>query len=564
MKSSLVKKFVLDYLSLSDVKVEEDKNHIYTAHFTEVLANKLGKKRRFTFNREISDDYGVEYISLNNDLTKFILRDSLNKGQLVKATLEIPVKVEEKLKLDKNIFIKKEYKGHELAICFLFKISSTNNISDNNPEFLKFVVVDYKDGYVFPEEISEEFHNFQFSEAKFNFTPDNVPKAHSVAYETLEKYLRTKYLEYENTNRALCEERVKELQKRHEEFKHECRLDEKKKEDRLDYLRTRIVHARTYQAEENYGDQKEKVEQQLKTLKKENIQKANLHFQQTKARIEDEKSQFDFDITVHLVSAIVFQYGVSKLQLQSTITNEVVSVTYNILTNSIQEYPCPICEINAKQFHISINGHFCCPKCSSYEEREKGYLCKKDNVEKCMISGHFVRKNLENQCVSCKRYFDKKYVKKDIVGKRTCQLCVKKTYFGEDINKDDAIFSKKYDAFFKPSDVKKCDYSNEFYPLNDLVETSGSKKLVGKEFIGMCKFTNLTFVKNEMKTEKMSNLVFKMKEISTKQIKYKALQEAINKNTVEFNENKYWAMVRIKGLIRSKYLLYDKMRKRLI
>lgn len=167
-------------------------------------------------------------------------------------------------------------------------------------------------------------------------------------------------------------------------------------------------------------------------------------------------------------------------------------------------------------------------------------------------------KDKDYYCECCEKYYDKSFLKKDVLGKQTCELCIKNTHDNEPINKKDAIYSKPYDALFKPADVSKCGYSKEYYPLKDLVKTSGSDKIIAKKFLKKCKYSGLTFTPGEMATEDTSALIHSLKEIETQTIKFAKLKEAIPKNKVEFSENKKWAIVKIKGFLRSKYLLYNK------
>ncbi|MGV8171662.1 MAG: hypothetical protein ACP5OA_03130 [Candidatus Woesearchaeota archaeon] len=205
-----------------------------------------------------------------------------------------------------------------------------------------------------------------------------------------------------------------------------------------------------------------------------------------------------------------------------------------------------------------MDGHFCCESCATYYEERKAFLCKKDNVERCIISGNFVPKTKEYYCECCEKYYDKSFLKKDILGKKTCELCMKKTYNDELINKKDAIYSKPYNALFKPADVSKCEFSKEYYPLQDLIKTNGSDKIIAKVFVKKCKYIGLTFTPDEMSDEHTSKLITDLKETETQVIKYPKLKDNIPKNKVELAENKKWVVVRIKGLLRSKYLVYNK------
>ncbi len=563
MKQSSIKKFVLDYLDSNEIKFELDKNHIYTAKFEEVLGNKLGLERKFTFNREISDDYGVEYISRYSDLTKIFLRDSLNKGQIVKATIEFPVKIEDKINLSKTILIKKQQDNKSTAICFMFRISSTN-VHDNQPDSIKFIIIDYEKCSIFPEEITSEFHNFDFKKSTFKFDPKNVVKSHSVAYGTLEKELNQKYEEYGDVNRALLDKQIKEMEDRHENFKRECKIEISNQKEKCNYFEKRINAARTTAKERDYRKELNSAENKLELIETENKKRINLNFVNTETRIDDLKNQYDFEVNVYLVGAVVFEYGIKELTLHETQSDEEINLTYNLLSNSIQNFICPTCSNESTSFNVSVNGHFCCHSCSTYQENNKGYLCKKDNVEKCVMTGSYIQKKKKNQCETCEKYFDKSLLKKDIMDKITCPLCLVKTYSGELINKKDAIFSKKYQSNFKPDDVTKCSFSGDYYLLNDISTTTGSGKIVANEHIFECKYTRLTFVKNEMYDDKTSKLVSELKEIKKSEIKFDQLRDSIKKNMVSFNENKLWALVRTKGLLRFKYILYDKKKKEVI
>ncbi len=563
MNKSILKKFVEDYFSLNNVKFTVNEHNIYTAEFIGLLANKLGKKRSFAFSREVADDYGVEYLSLNNDLIKYILRDSTQKGQLMKAKLNVSMMIKDKLKLNKNVLIKSETNKKELAIGFLFKVSSNDLISETTPEFLQYVVVGYNDGFVFPEEIIEEFHNFEFEDAGFRFDTANVNKCHTVAYESLTSFLNSKYSEHEAANKQHFKQRIEDLKNRHEHFIKVCRIEEKKLKQKLEEWRDKIEHARTYNAKRKYNLAKKKTDKKFKELYNQNKQKIKENFIKTNHRIKKEESKYDFEVKVQLLSAIVFQYDIAHLKLLSSITNEECAITYNKLIKQIQNYVCPICGKNAQEILLSVEGHFCCPKCTSFYSAKKGYLCERDNVAKCFMSGKLVPKNKSFKCYSCERYAENSRLKRDALGKLVCGICSETTYNGEIINKKDAVYSKKYHAYFKPAEVKRCKYSKDYYPKKQLVMTSGSRKSIFKKFIKDCEITGLTFTPNEV-NGKISKLAMELKEKSSEKIKYPKLKQAITKKQVEFNENKYWALVKVKRLLRSKYVLYDKVNNKII
>lgn len=563
MKQNLFKEFVEDYFKINKVEYTLE-NQIYIVQFKDVLANKLGKTRKFSFNKNISDDYGVEHLSINNDLFKYILRESTTKGQIIKASLDTSIlNIKETLKLNKNILIISEKNDKNILIAFLFKISSTNNISETTPEHLRYVLVDYENLKIISEDLANEFHNIPLVESHFKFDTFNVNKAHTTAYEYLIKDLESKYVEHDIANKEFYQERIEELKNRHEEFKKNCKREEKKLEDDIKELDYRISAARSFDAEEKYEKSKNIKEKNLEELKNKNkIDIGNDLFSAQK-RIEEEKEKFEFEVKLYLTSCVVSQYDISILKLKSVITNEETEVTYNKLIKEIKNYQCPLCNNASNEVRLSLNGHFCCDNCSSYYSEEKGYLCKKDDVAKCIITGKYVPKKEEFECYSCKGFYDKEHLQKDILKKNVCKLCVKKTYNHEIINKKDAIYSKKYDALFKPSDVKKCEYSLDWYPLTDLEETSGSEKLIAKEFIKKCKIIKLTFTPDEMEGE-TSELANHLKEINTEDLKYKELKTVIPKNKVEYNENKLWCIVKVKGLIMSKYIKYNIKDKKVI
>ena len=564
MNSETIKQFMESYFKVNEVDFSIDKNKIYNITFKEVLANKLGKQRKFSFNRTTSDDYGVEYMSLHNDVMKYILRDCISKGLVVKARIGTTELFKDKLNLDKGIFIKKDTRNKDIAIAFLFKISSNNRITENTPEFLRYVIVGYKDAVVLPEDLANEFHNLELQKAEFKFDPKHIDKAHSVAYETLRNDLEYKYSEHETANEEFYEQRKEELKARHEQLQKDCKIEEKKLLDKIDERKYQISRSRTYDSENKYRSDQKRYETELAKLHEENKKKIEQDHYRTEKRIEEEKEKYDFEVNTYLVSCTVFEFDVANLVLQSTDNNEEALMSYNLLTNNIQEYACPICKHNSKKVLLSMDAHFCCEECATYYEEKKAYLCKNDNVEKCTISGNFVPKTKEYYCECCEKYYDKSFLKKDVLGKKTCELCIKNTYHDEPINKKDAIYSKPYNALFKPADVSKCEYSKEQYPLTDLVKTSGTDKIIAKEFLKKCKYTGLTFTPDEMATEDTSTLISDLKEIETQTIKYPKLKENISKNKVGFNENKKWVIVKVKGLLRSKYVVYNKEKHELV
>lgn len=563
MNKTIIKAFVEDYFKLNNIDFTIDSNGIYTVTLKDVLANHLGKQRKFCFNREIADDYGVDYLSLNNDFMKYVLRDSTKNGQLLKAKLTLSPLIKKDLKFEKGIKVKAQTIINDIAIGFLFKISSNDTIS-NTPEMLKYEVIGYNNGYIFPEEITEEFHNLEFESTNIKFSSKDITKAHTIAYEHIIQYIESKYNEHENANKSKYAERIEELKQRHEDILNSCKQEEKLKEEKIKEWAYRTEHARTYDVQRKYRDEKLKAESALFNLKQENLKKIESDFIRTERLIKEEESNYNFEIKLQLLSAIIFEYGIIDYKLLSTLNNEECEVSYNLVTNKIEHYACPTCQKEANELHLSKSGHFCCPNCSVYSAEKDEYYCNKDNVDKCQISGNHIPREEEYRCDACNKYFEKQFLNKDILGKQVCTICGKKTKDGKLINKNDGIFSKKYNSHFKPTDVKLCEFSKEYYPNDEVELATGTNQIIAKEFIKLCKSTKLTFSPKEMINEKISGLAGNMRKLNKEEIKYAALKEKVKGKNIEFNENKYWALIKLKGIIKSKYLLYNKSKKKIV
>ena len=87
MNKQIMKEFVESYFKNNGVELHIDKNKVYTVELKDVLANRLGKVLKFSFNKEIAEDYGVDYIYPNSRIFRFIVRDSINKGLVSKGEL---------------------------------------------------------------------------------------------------------------------------------------------------------------------------------------------------------------------------------------------------------------------------------------------------------------------------------------------------------------------------------------------------------------------------------------------------------------------------------------------
>ncbi len=557
-KGNIIKKFVEDYLKVNNISFTIDKNDIYEVNFETVLANKLGKIRKFAFNRQLSDDYGVDYISLNNDMVKFMLRDSITKGMTIKASLNVPFDVNEKVKL-KDIFIKKVTPMTETAIAFLFKVSSTDSNFENKPENLQYVLVDYSECKIIQNDFADEFHNFKLEKAQFKFDSDTVTKAHTVAYEYMISEIDFKYSENEDANKANYEERIEELKRRHEDVIKACRSEESKVNKRISELEDRIDSARTYDKQKDYEKNLQSVKQKLEQLELNNKSIIINSLNSTTFRIQEEKDRFVFDINLYLLSAVVFQYHSQDLLLLSTKTNEEANAKFNDLTKTFS-YLCPICKQSVDEPILSYEGHFCCKECGSFDEQAKAYFCKKDNVERCIITGNYVLKNEENYCEVSKKYYDSSLMITDDLGKRVCLLYIKKTPSGLNINNDDAVFIKDMNAYYSPAEIEKCEYSKEQYPLKNLTFTTGSCKKIKDKYVKTCSFTGLTFSPDDMK-DNISKLGSDLSEVDFETLNIPELKQELKRNKVLFNENKYWTFILQKTFLGQKKYLYDKKKK---
>ncbi len=128
-----------------------------------------------------------------------------------------------------------------------------------------------------------------------------------------------------------------------------------------------------------------------------------------------------------------------------------------------------------------------------------------------------------------------------------------RNYYGEPV-----VYLSEYADFFSHEEVGECSYSKKLFKKEDLVETTGDAKRIGKKYLRTCKPSQLTFAPSEMASKEKSKLVAGMKDIQLKDIPYKKLREAVHGYHYFFNQNEYWAIVRAKQLIGSKYTLYDK------
>jgi len=561
-KKNVLRNFVETYLIVNKIKYEIDKNDIYTVYFETKHANKLGKKREFCFNRELSDDYGVDFISLNNDIVKYFLRDSVAKGQILKAKFDSSFILKDKIKL-KNIFIKKTTYLKENAVAFLYKISSTDSNYENNPERLKYVLVDLSESKILKGELSEEFHNLQLKKSSFSLDLKNINKAHTAAFEYLQNEIEFKFSENETANKLRYEERINELKNRHESLIKDCRYEERKIEERIKKLKNDIASARSYDRQKKCEEDFNSAEKRLKKIQIENEIKKQNSFNLTSLRIQEEKEKYVFDINIYLLSAVIFQYTSQELELISTINkDESAKASYNELTKHFN-YVCPICKKNTSEPIISYGGYFCCVNCSSYNSNLKCHFCEKDNVARCIITNNLVLKTNENLCVVEKKYYDPSLMRKDCLGKNVCELYIKKTPSGLIINNNDAIFVKRKNAYYAPSELEKCQYSGELYPKDELIKTTGSDKRIISCFEKTCKETKLTFMLSEMNDDK-SILADSLQLIDIENIKYPELKDHMKRNKVQFSENTIWVYISQKTLLSNKRLLFHKKTKKII
>lgn len=556
-----IKKFVELFLKQFDIQYTIDKNNIYNVKLEEILANKLGKEIRFTFNKQISNDYGVSYIHPKSKILLSFINYSLKFG------IESYGKLNKKRAL-KNIYLEKYSSKIQIintelafnkAIVFLFKISSSNKISDSDPEKLKYYFYDLNSKEII-KSLSDEFHNLIIEDNKFKIEKEKVLEVYRVVLEYIDNDLGKIYDEYENINNKTYEKRKEELENRHLEYKKGLQINETKIESQIEDLNNRILGSRTITREEEYRQLLNKKKDELQRLRLNSTDLIKKHYERITKDITEESKKYEFEVNINLQSVICLEYPVELLTIK-TLENEKIVLTSNlILDNSIQ-FICPSCNFVAKDLRISFSDYFCCENCS--KSFENSYVCPRDKTVQCSMTGEILKPNTKNLCEYCNNHYKKEFLTKSYENKNICSLCSYDCQIsGLKAPKNHLINISSKDLLVLPNYTAKCDFTKDNYLKDDLKETTGDKKLISIENIKKCKKLNLTYSPENMDGE-YSKLFKNLKDLEISEIRTEDLKKLIpNKiKKCKYSEDKYKILICYTKLFMDNYIIYDKKTK---
>ena len=554
-----IKDFVELFLEEFDIEHSIDKNLIYHVKLEDFLANKLGKEIKFTFNRQTANDFGVSHIRPKSKILTTFLTYAIKHGNESYGRIE-PKKSLQNNSFDKykeNIKIIKKSTSYNNAVVFLYKISSTNKISDTEPERLKYYFFDLESKQII-KSLSEEFHNLHIEGHTFKLSKEKLQEASNIVSDHVNKELSLIYEQYENINSEHLKDRKKDFDKRYNDYKKTLESNEKKLERKISELDRKILNARSFDTRRNYQAGLNKKQDELEKLKIQHNKILKKHYEKLDRELTLEIKNYEFEVNVNLQSIICLEYPIEKLEITNSHESKLEINNNLILNNSIQ-FKCPTCSKIAKEFRLSIEDHFCCENCS--KPFKKYYVCKKDNVVESVMTGETLLPIKENQCEYCKEYIEPEHMVKSFEGKNICICKQQCDLTGQFASKEDLIHLEHNNLNVLKTEADKCNYSNKYFLKSDLEIATGEKKLIASKYLNECKKTKLKF-NPENFGEKYSNLYENLKEITYDLIKIPEIKELVPKGKCKMSENTSYILVSYFKFFKENLVLYDKETKK--
>lgn len=560
MREASIKSFVEEFLKLNKVKHSVDSKGFYTANFDGLLANKLGKTMRFTFSRQIADDYGAEYAHPASHLIRTLSAFAAGQGLITRAKLDI--KGKGTVEFDKSVNANKGNDEMRIACAFLFKIASSNRITEEEPEKLRYVVVTQGGSVI--EDAGELIEPADKQPSKVALENEQATRMFKQAANHLENYLEFIHKENETANQAHYQDWLTEAREKLNEVKRDCLKEENnlknaiREAKRLAYTSTRV------RTPEKHLETGKKLGKELESLQIKNEELIEKETNSLTRRAEQEKEKYLFSISVDLCSALVFEYPAQTYTVTSAKKpEESVQVTFSKLTNSIEPFNCPGCKKQTQTIYGSYEGWLCCDSCSTINPTLKTRLSSKDKVQKCIITGEFVPMSKNFKCSCCNKYFKKEFLQEDFEKDLVCEACkVTCPFTGTVLSKKKGILCEDIQKRVHPSYALRCDHTQKYYSKAHIIQTTGDCLNVNKKDVIVCKKLGLTFARKNTQ-DGTSTLYLNSQELEKGKIPHEELRNQVKAKKVKFAENKCVAICMEKKFIGERIHVLNKKEKKI-
>ncbi|VVB81431.1 Uncharacterised protein [uncultured archaeon] len=561
MRETTIKTFVEEFLKLNKVKHSMDSNGVYTVNFDGLLANKLGKKVNFTFSRQTADDYGAEYAHPASHLIKTLSAFAAGQGLITRAKLDI--KGKGTVEFDKSVSANKGNEGMRLAGAFLFKIASSNRITEEEPEKLRYVVITQEGSVI--EDAGELIDMAEKQPSKVTLENEKATRMFKQATNHLENYLEFIHKENEAANQAHYQDWLTEAREKLNEVKRDCLKEENRLKKAIDEAKRLAYTSTRVRTPEKHLENVKKLEKELEALQIKNEERIEKETNSLTRRAEQEKEKYLFSISVDLCSALIFEYPAQAYTLTSAKKpDESVKVTFSKLTNNIEPFDCPGCKKQTQTSYASYEGWLCCDSCSTINPTLKARLSTKDKVQKCIITGEFVPMSKNFKCSCCNKYFKKEFLQEDFEKDLVCEACkVTCPFTGTILSKKKGILCEDIQKRVHPSYALRCDHTQKYYSKAHIVQTTGDCLNVNRADAIVCKKLGLTFARKNTQNG-ISTLYLNAQEIEKEKIPYAELRNQIKAKKAKFAENKCVAICIEKGWMAESIYIWNKKKKEFI
>ena len=567
------KELSLDYLKKIGAEVEES-HGLYSITIPDGFEPIFGTiSKRITFDHEIAETHSCELVVPGSNFLGIILNQIKKQAPVIGAHLQKQIENPQEAvgsisthNCEINCIDSKE--EINIAIRYFFNI---NVKSIKRVAMLRWVDVDLETLEIleFPSEIMVDE---SLGEIKYGQGDSRIDYAYSKATEFLNDEIQHLALKYSDLTKNNQTRDINSVIQAHERRIKEFNQDVNLQKNKLHEYDRKMTNARSYETQIKYAEQKNKQEGRIEK-EQEKLGKLIQRLVKDKTiQIEQIEKRYRPIVDFSLVAAKVYSYSVTdcNLEFKNKVSNKQTHVKY-IDPSKKFIVNCEICKNDIEKVHLCINSHLGCDFCTTHcvkcekdvctsctNELNPCYICQEGLCSDCTAKCNFCSElTCENHMMRCPHCSQKTcYFCSD-----DCQICFKR-FCEESLSscnkckkrlcKVDSIKCVECKSQFCSNDVSICGICEKNHCLQDsrkceLCEQFYNNSCASGKQCDTCK--KLQPVEKEH--QEVQDIILVYKEL-----------EKIKK--WECSANKKFSVFKIKKLLRSKIIVYDKIKKEVV
>lgn len=567
------KVLTLNYLKKIGASVE-DSHGLYQIDIPVEYENVFGGlKKRITFDLDVAAIHSCELVVPGSNFLSIILSEIRKQapvigGHLVKQA-KSPSEYLDRLSTHKcQIVFDGSQDNLKIAIRFYFFITVK---SIKNASMLRWVDIDLQTQQILDLPMNIEFDQ-SLGKIKYEKDDQRIDHCYVEATRILEKEIEPLAIKYVELTKSNLERDKISLDQVFEKRIKEINQDVAYQKSKLHDFDRKIMNAKYADTRRKYYQQKQIQEDRIKDAEEKSIKQIGALLHDKAIQMQQIEKRYRPVIDFSLIAGQVYSYGVSTCQLTINNNDTQKQITSDFLDPTLSfTVKCEICDNNPDQIHLCLNSHLCCTTCSKHCVKclrdvcvncssvlNPCYICKEGLCSictgKCVHCSEITCDNHTMMCVHCSDkicYFcsdfceicSKQFCNKSF---KTCHACEKR------LCQNDSRNCMICNSSFCGLDSNICVICKQIHCKRDSEKCSICEQIYGTTCV-MCGTCATCTSLHEVSPNHSSVQEFLL--VNPDYSKYKKWESATNDR---------FSVFKIKKLLGSKIIVYDKTQKKII